>query len=263
VVSTGGGTSVNLTGQSGGSYTYQVQACAGGTCGPETLSGTLGVTPAPPSTTVPSGVIAGTYTVSWASVGATSYNVQESFNGGAWTTLATGTTATSITRPGTVGGTYTYQVLAINIYGSQTWAQSQPVSVTQVPATPTNLSGTVNGNGQLILTWDAMAFATSYDLVEYGTNGSLGEYYYYPSNNSFTMPAPPKGQYKITVSACSIAGCSATAQVGGTNNFGVGSSTSVSTMTYWLNKAEHALDSGTTSAGCTATVCSIVTGSNP
>jgi YD repeat-containing protein len=258
------GTSMSFSGKPGGSYLYQVEACAGATCSGWTLSPTLGVTPIPSTMTVPSGVITGTYTVSWsASTGATGYTVQESFNGGAWSTIATNTTALSITRPGTVGGTYTYQVMAINTYGNRGWAASAPVSVTQVPAPPTNIIATAGANGQIIITWDAMPFATTYMVEVYGTNGALGEYLYNVATNSFNMPGQAPGKYSLTVSACSIAGCSAAVS----NKNGpitlLGSGTSP-TMQQWANKAAHMLGmDGTTSSGCTATQCTVASGDTP
>src|SRR5690349_21704397 len=60
-----------------------------------------------PTVTVPGGTINGTYSVSWtAPPTATSYDVQERLNGGAWTTIASATTSTSISRPGNVSGSY-------------------------------------------------------------------------------------------------------------------------------------------------------------
>ena len=78
--------------------------------------------------------------MSWtAPVGATSYTVQQSFNGGAWTTLTTGITTASISVTSAPGGSYAYQVSASNSYGTGGWAVSPAISVTQVPATPTDV----------------------------------------------------------------------------------------------------------------------------
>jgi len=130
----GGGTlttnSLALINKSGGSYTYEVQACASAGCTTWTVSSALGVTPVQPVITVPTGTTNGNYSVSWsATVSATSYDVQEAVNNGAWTTIASGTTATSISRPGTSSGSYTYQVQASNAYGTRGWATSSAVTV--------------------------------------------------------------------------------------------------------------------------------------
>jgi len=260
----GSGTTAALTGRAGGSYSYQVQGCDSTGCGYERASATLGVWPSPPSITVPTGVIFGTYTVSWITPAtATSYTVQESFNGGAWATLASATTATSITRPGTVGGTYTYQVSAANTYGSGSWGESAPVSVTQVPAAPTNIAVS-SVNGRLTITWDAMQFATSYGVTVYGTDGSLGEYYYYPQTNSFNMPGEAPGKYSFTVDACSIAGCSAAVSNGGGPFNWLGAGNTASTMKLWAAEAKHAIGmDDDTGNGCTAAQCTVTAGGNP
>lgn len=107
----GSATSTTVSGLVGGSYVYRVQACISSSCSAWTTSATLGVWPAIPTVSVPGGTINGPYTVSWTAVtGATGYTVQESLNGGAWSTIATNTTATSISRPGTTTGSYTVSV---------------------------------------------------------------------------------------------------------------------------------------------------------
>ncbi|MFS6660689.1 hypothetical protein WHL18_14580, partial [Staphylococcus aureus] len=91
---------------------------------------TLGVRPAIPTITTPAGTVNGTYTVSWsATAGASAYTVQEQVNGGTWTTLASNTAATSVSRPGTTSGSYVYQVEALNSYGSRGWGTSSTVTV--------------------------------------------------------------------------------------------------------------------------------------
>ncbi len=130
----GGGTltsnSLALINKGGGSYTYEVQACASAGCTGWTVSSVLGVTPVQPTITVPTGITNGNYSVSWsAPVSATSYDVQEAVNNGAWTTIASNTTATSISRPGTTSGSYTYQVQAKNPYGTRGWVASSAVTV--------------------------------------------------------------------------------------------------------------------------------------
>ncbi|OOG53327.1 hypothetical protein [Rhodanobacter sp. C03] len=254
------GTSYAFTNRNGGSYVYQVQACSGGSCGPWTTSATLEVTPALPAVTVPTSLTFAPFTVSWtAPVSATSYTVQQSFNGGAWTTIASAITTPSFSVTSAPGGTYTFQVSASNAYGASGWAVSAPVSVTQVPAAPTNLTATANG-GQVVLSWTAMQWATSYGLTVYGTNGSLGEYYYFPQTNSFNMPGQAPGKYSFTVSACSIAGCSAPVSNsnGAINLPGDGDAAPAAK---W--RAALGMDSGSASAGCTTTQCTTVSGGNP
>ena len=212
-----------------------------------------------PTVSGPTDLVFGTYTVSWtAAAGASGYNVQESVNGGAWNTIASATTATSISRPGTAGGTYQYQVAAWNNYGSRGWSAPATVAVTQVPATPTNFAFGTGSNGNPVLTWDAMPFATTYQLTVYGTHGNLGTYVYTVGQPSFNVPA---GNYKIEqLAACSIAGCSAPAQVSGSGFLGDTATGSGGAVT----KGRPRFDtSAPASSGCTATLCTAVIGGNP
>ena len=255
------GTSYAFTKRDGGNYVYQVQACSGANCGPWTISATLGVTPALPTLTVPSSLTFAPFTVSWtAPIGATSYTVQQSFNGGAWTTIASAITTPSFSVTSAPGGTYTFQVSASNAYGTRGWAVSAPVSVTQVPATPTNFVFGTNSSGQTILTWDAMTWATSYQLTVYGTNGNLGTYIYHVGDPSFTVPS---NKYTVgQLAACSIAGCSAQAQV---NNTFLGATMKAPTgASAAMTKVKQMLGEDTDSgSGCTATACMVTVGGSP
>ncbi|OOG55428.1 hypothetical protein B0E48_12295 [Rhodanobacter sp. C03] len=262
---TGSGTSAAMVNKPGGGYVYQVQACEGGDCGGWTVSATLGVTPAlPTGITVPSSLTFAPFTVSWtAPTGATSYTVQQSFNGGAWTTIANAITTSSYSVTSAPGGTYTFQVSASNAYGSRGWMASAPVSVTQVPAPPTNLVASSSG-GKIVLTWDAMQWATTYAITVYGTHGSLGEYLYNVATNSFNMPSEAPGTYSFTISACSIAGCSAAvSNNGGPFNFqGAGDVVSPGKAIASKVRSVLGMDSGS-SEGCSATQCTAVAGGSP
>jgi len=105
----GSGTSAALSGRAGGSYVYQVQGCSGSTCGGWTTSATLGVWPAAPTNPAGPGTLTyALFTITWtASPGVATYTVQQSFNGGAWTTLASGLTTPSYSVTSAPGGSYT------------------------------------------------------------------------------------------------------------------------------------------------------------
>ncbi|WP_049622456.1 hypothetical protein [Frateuria defendens] len=213
-VYTGSDPSVAMIGKGGGSYTYQVQACAGGTCTGWTGSASLGVTPVLPTVTVPGGTINGTYTVSWsAPASATAYDVQERLNGGAWATIASNTAATSISRPGTSSGSYTYQVSAKNGYGTRGWAGSNAVTVDTtygvVPTAPASLSVPASSNdGNAGLSWSASALTTRY-VVEQSSNGGISWSGVYNSDGTSTaLTGLADGSYVYHVQACNTYGCS-------------------------------------------------------
>ncbi|OOG43518.1 hypothetical protein [Rhodanobacter sp. C05] len=254
----GSGTSAALSGRAGGSYVYQVQGCSS-TCGGWTGSATLGVWPAPPANPAGPGVLTyAPFTVTWtASPGVATYAVQQSFNGGAWTTLASGITTPSYSVTSAPGGTYTYQVAASNAYGTSGWTASTPVSVTQVPATPTNFAMSTT-NGVTSMTWNAMAWATSYNFTATGKNGHLGTYTYVVATNSYNFPSGSYTAQQLT--ACSIAGCSAPLQISGQFTVGGGGAQTSATMT----KLKRVLGADTGSGiGCNASTCTVTLGGNP
>ncbi|OOG64721.1 hypothetical protein B0E46_04725 [Rhodanobacter sp. B04] len=258
-VYTGSAPSAALSGRAGGSYAYQVQGCAGSTCGGWTGSATLGVWPAAPTNPAgPGGLTYAPFTVTWtASPGVATYTVQQSFNGGAWTTLASGITTPSYSVTSAKGGTYTYQVAASNAYGSSGWTASAPVSVTQVPATPTNFAMSTT-NGVTSMTWNAMPWATSYNFTALGKNGHLGTYTYVVATNSYNFPSGSYTAQQLT--ACSIAGCSAPLQISGQFTVGGGAAQTSAVMT----KPTRVLGADTGSgSGCNASTCSVTLGGNP
>lgn len=106
-------------------------------------------------------------TLTWtASSGATGYYVKRSTTSGSEMQIAT-VSATSYSDTTVTNGTkYFYVVSAYNSYGPS--ANSAEVSATPAgpispPATPTGLQA-IAGNGQVTLSWNASAGATSYNL---------------------------------------------------------------------------------------------------
>ena len=198
------------------------------------------------------------FTVSWtAPVGATSYTVQQSFNGGAWTTLATGIATPSISVTSAPGGSYAYQVSASNSYGTGGWAVSPAISVTQVPATPTDV---VLDKTTGLLTWDAMPWATTYALVVNPGGINIGTYYYTINTNSWSSPPVQGTSYEL--SACSIAGCSAqVAAGGGSHGLGDAARSAIGAL---IQKGKRVLgDDAGSGTGCNATTCSVILGGSP
>ncbi|MBD8900351.1 fibronectin type III domain-containing protein, partial [Rhodanobacter sp. DHG33] len=207
------GTSFALSGKAGGSYLYHVKACNSSTCSGWTTSATLGVWPAIPTVTVPTGTINGPYTVSWsAATGATGYTVQESLNGGAWTTIATNTTATSISRPGTTTGSYTYHVESSDAYGTAGWsATSTAVSVNTaygvVPTpVPTLTVPASSSTGSATVSWTAASPVTGYTLQQSSNGGSTWTTVYSGTATSAALTGLVNGSYTYQVQACNNTG---------------------------------------------------------
>ena len=110
--------------QSNGSYGYRVSACLNETCsapsGTATVQVTQPTTPAVPNPlqSTPNPSTTGTFTLSWANVGATSYVVQERI-GNVWTDLPPSQAGTSRVFTGRPSGTYLFEKPAKNRGRSQ------------------------------------------------------------------------------------------------------------------------------------------------
>jgi YD repeat-containing protein len=214
-VYSGSALSSALSGRAGGTYQYRVEGCAGPDCSAFTTSASLGVRPALPVITVPTGTVNGTYTVSWTQpISAASFDVQERVNGGAWSTIAADTATLSITRPGTTSGSYSYQVSAKSAYGTRGYASSTPVTVDTtygvVPAAPTVLSvPAYSYNGAGTVSWSSSNMATRYVLQQSANSGGSWATAYDGAGISAPVNSLSSGTYIYRVQACSAYGCSA------------------------------------------------------
>lgn len=120
------------------------------------LPGAISFVPASPSN--------GNYNVAWGvSQGATRYELQEQYNGGAWNTIYSGPQA-SLSLTGRQGGTYLYQVRACsNTCGG--WVVSSPMGVTPAIVQTIRVPGGVQ-RGPYTINWDSIVSAASYDVDE-------------------------------------------------------------------------------------------------
>ncbi len=207
-VYSGSALSAALTGRAGGDYLYRVEGCVGTTCGAFTSSGPLGITPTLPTVTVPTGIVNGGYSVSWtAPATASAYSVQERVNGGAWSTIASNSTATSIARLGNASGSYTYQVAAYNAHGTRGWAASSAVTVnTDYGVIPSPLpSYTVpasNATGSVTVSWSAAVPVTQYTLQQSGNGGVSWSTVYAGLATSTALTGLADGSYTYQLQAC-------------------------------------------------------------
>jgi hypothetical protein len=194
-----------------GTYQYRVQACDSSGCGNWTTSSTVDVWPPLPSVTVPTEPVAGAYTVSWtASTNASTYTVQEAVNGGAWTTIGT-QAATSITRPGTTTGAYTYHVEALDASGvtGGFGPVSNPVTVNTalLPSpTPTLTVPASTNTSSATISWSAASPVTTYTLQESANGGSTWTTVYSGTSTSAAVSGLADGTYTFRLQACNAPG---------------------------------------------------------
>jgi fibronectin type 3 domain-containing protein len=103
--------------------------------------------------------------------GATSYVVQRAPSGTTnWATVSSGSSATSFADTGVNPGTaYDYQVAGVYAGGTGPFSSTQ--TALTFPGKPGALTATVNGTGEIDLSWGASTGASSYD-VQRGPGGS-------------------------------------------------------------------------------------------
>ena len=205
-----------VSGHASGTWTYQVRACnvLGNGCSAysaakSTLVSLPPVTPTGLSS--PANNINGIYTVSWSAVsGATSYELQEKVNSGAWGTIQN-TSATSIALSGKGNGTYSYQVRACNGSGCSTYSASKATVVLFPPGTPSNLRFSPSDRREMgqsySVLWNAVNSASRYELEKRVSSSSTA---YSGASTGFSTQCSGIGRYmyiKYKVRACNGSGC--------------------------------------------------------
>jgi len=204
----GASTSNAYAGRPVGSYGYRVRACNAGGCGPYSASVTVQSEhpPATPNLTVPPTNYVGSYTISWtASPTSTSYRLEESVNGGAWTQIHNAAT-TSLAVSGRTNGTYSYRVVACNGVGCSAASAAGAVQVTLPPGSPSVAAPATSATGNYTLSWSGVATASSYQ-VEESQNGGAWTLLYDGSALSIGVGGRPQGSHQYRARACNIAGC--------------------------------------------------------
>jgi len=170
-----------------------------------TLSSGLAV----PVLQVPSYSSQNSYSVTWNGIsGATRYELQEQAAGGNFANVQSGTT-TSYAATARPPGTYSYRVRACATIPCSDWSATATVLVQQAPtASPVlNVPGTaVNGN--LTVTWSAVANATRYQL-ESASNGGAWTLVHDSAATSKAINNLPAGTTQFRGRACNDAGCGA------------------------------------------------------
>lgn len=201
-----------FTGAAGGSHGYRAKACNAAGCGPISATDTVQVTYPPaaaPTVTAPATSATGSYSVTWTAVaGATSYQLDENTNGGAWTQIQN-SSARSKAISGKGDGTYGYRVKACNVGGCSSLSAADTTVVTiPPPVAPTlSLSSMGDAGYPYPISWTSSATATSYELQESANGGAWVLVFTGAGTN--TSRTHSVGSYSYRVRACSSKGCSA------------------------------------------------------
>ncbi len=205
-----GGTSASLAGRTTATYSYRARACNASGCGGYSGAATTQVLLAPtgvPSISVPTSSYNGSYSVDWSSIqNASSYRLEESANGGAWTEIQN-SASTSLGLSGKASGAYSYRVRGCNTTGCGSYSSTATVQVTLPPATPSLSVPASSTNGSYTVSWTAISGAASYSLEE-NANGAGWTQIQNAASTSMAFAGRGDGTYGYRVRACNVAGCS-------------------------------------------------------
>ncbi|WP_454831485.1 RHS repeat protein [Pseudoxanthomonas wuyuanensis] len=206
----GTATSQAYTGKGSGSYGYRVRACQASSCSGWSATGTTTVELPPasaPSLSVPASAPNGTYTVSWTAVGgATTYTLEESANGGSWTSVQN-TASQSKAYSGKAAGSYSYRVKACNPAGCGPTSATATIQAIYPPATAPTLTVPASSyTGSYTVSWTAVTGATSYQLEEQVGSGSWS-LVHNAAGSSKAISGKAAGSYSYRIKACNTVGC--------------------------------------------------------
>ena len=127
-------------------------------------------------------------------------------NGGAWSTVQTGT-GTAYDATGQTNATYSYRVQACNVGGCSGWSNTVTTSVLLPPGAPSLSGGGTSTNGSYGVSWNGVATATSYNLQE-NVNGAGWTTVQSSGATSWSTSGRGNGTYQYQVQACNGGGCS-------------------------------------------------------
>lgn len=148
----------------------------------------------------------GSLSLSWTAMpGASTYNLREALNGGAWTTVSS-SSVTGWGGGGRVTGTYAYQVQAC-ASGCTSWSPSYVVTVLLPPPAPSSISASAPIAGPVTIAWPSSSTATSY-MLDYQLNGGAYVAIGVTPGLGWTVNPPQSGTYNYRVRACNASGCS-------------------------------------------------------
>jgi YD repeat-containing protein len=213
-------TSRNVSGKGSGTYEYRVRACrstdvaeCGGFSNAATVTVSIAVVPPVPSISGPASSSPDfAFRISWsATTGATSYELQQNRNGGAWQNVYTGAALFQDIQRG-LGGNYGYRVRACSAQGCSSYSTEHYVFVDGgpvLPLPPTLTAPASSSTGFYSLSWTASTHAIAYRVEEQSNGGSWAEIYNGP-NTALSISSRPTGSFAYRVRACAstaVAGC--------------------------------------------------------
>lgn len=199
-----GTTTTSLTGKLAGSYQYRVQACNNTYCGDYGLIARVEVLPGTPG--APEGAASpnvGNFSLTWTPPAGTisGYALDESLNGGAWSTIDLNVAGASRTLTGKAGGNYRYRVKACTAGGCGAYSAESP-SIQVIPASPSGVGVTPNPStdGTVLVVWNAAAvdyyrLTVTKDGQPFGAGTQV-------EGTSHTYTALQQGSNKISVQSC-------------------------------------------------------------
>ncbi len=200
----------SISGKPAGTYRYRLKACNPYGCS-DYVQGGNPVTvvyppPVPAGLSLPQESLTGSYAVSWhASTNASSYRLEEAFNGGNWTQVHHEST-TRAALAGRQTGVYHYRVRACNDVGCSAHSGAQSIAVTIAPThAPSVWVPASNDSGIFDVSWSEVAHATNYQLFEQHAGGTtlIQE----GGGRSRAVAGKTTGSWGYVVRACNKGGC--------------------------------------------------------
>ncbi|MEZ2416348.1 hypothetical protein [Luteibacter sp. RCC_6_2] len=203
------GTAVTISQPPDGVYGFQVQACNANGCSAWTASNSVAIrhVPAAPASLAVPATSTGSIAISWsASAYATSYELQESVNGGGFASVYNGGGTSAVIGVGATSSV-SFQVRACNANGCSSFTGSSAVAVTVPPASAPGLSGGGSSStGAYGLSWTTVGGATSYTLTE-SVNGAGATVVQSANATAWSTSGRGNGTYVYQVQGCNTAGC--------------------------------------------------------
>ena len=203
-------------GRAAGTYAYRVSGCNPAGCGPLSAVASTQAYYAPgtaPGISVPAQSLGGGYTVSWTGIGgADSYRLEESANGGAWTSVVqTAETSQGFSGKGT--GSYAYRVQACNGAGCGPFSATPAVTVIQRPSAPALSVPGSSTTGNYTVSWNVVAMTVNYRLEQSANGGGWGVIQD-DGSTARNLGGVGSGSYAYRVQGCNAAGCSGYSNTG-------------------------------------------------